>query len=64
MQRILTRARGKTEEYVANEINQLCLEPFRGKLAVAHRQPRLSCGSPLSVRLIPVAMRVAGCPGG
>jgi hypothetical protein len=64
MERILARALGKTEESVANLINQLCIAPFAGRLASAAGQALPSCDRLFTMRLTPVAKPVAGCLGG
>jgi len=64
MERILARALGKTEESIANLINQLCIAPFAGRLASAAGQALPSCDRLFTMRLTPVAKPVAGCLGG
>jgi hypothetical protein len=60
---ILGRAAGKTEESVADQINQQCMVPRPAKPSVT-RLMLLPCDRPFTVRLTPVAKQVAGCLGG
>ena len=64
IERILARAAEKTEEYVANEINQLCIAPFRGMPAAAAGVTPAACGPRLTLGLTAAGRPVAGCLGG
>jgi hypothetical protein len=64
IERILAHAAGKTEEAVANQINLQCRTAVSIQPSSAAGLAPLSCGRPFTVRLAPVAKRVAGCLGG
>jgi hypothetical protein len=64
IERITARAGQKTEEYVANEINQLCIAPFRGMPAAPAGVTPGSCGPRLTMRLAAARRPVAGCLSG
>ena len=61
IERILARAANKTEEYVANQINQQCIAPFRREASAAAGLTPLFCEGPFTLRLPAMAKRVAGC---
>ncbi|HEV3095597.1 MAG TPA: hypothetical protein VG104_00510 [Candidatus Dormibacteraeota bacterium] len=62
--RIVRRAVGRSEEYVARLINQLCIQPFRARVASLNSHARLPCDRRFPGRWTPGAKLVAGCPGG
>jgi hypothetical protein len=64
IERVLAHAAGKTEEAVANQINLQCKTAVSTQPSSAAGLAPLSCGRPFTVRLAPVAKRVAGCLGG
>jgi hypothetical protein len=62
--RIIRRAVGRSEEYVARLINQLCIQPFRARVASLNSHAGLPCARGFPGRWTPGAKLVAGCPGG
>ena len=63
IERIVARAGGKTDDYVAALINQLCIAPL-GRLTSAAGQALPSCDRLVTTWFTPVAKPVAGCLGG
>ena len=64
IERILVHAADKSEEAVVNQINLECRRPESNQPSSAAGSTPLSCGRAFTVRLAPVARRVAGCLGG
>jgi hypothetical protein len=64
IERFVTRSAGRSEEYVTGQINRLCIEPIRAKLAAADRHAGLSCGRPFPLQSTPAAKPFIGCLGG
>jgi hypothetical protein len=62
--RIVRRAVGRSEEYVARLINQLCIQPFRARVAPLNSHAGLPCDGRFPGRWTPGAKLVAGCLGG
>lgn len=62
--RIVQRAVGRSEEYVARLINQLCIQPFRARVASANSHAGLPCDRRFPGRWTPGAKLVTGCLGG
>jgi hypothetical protein len=62
--RIIRRAVGRSEEYVARLINQLCIQPFRARMASSNSHAGLPCDGRFPGRWMPWARLVAGCRGG
>ena len=62
--RIIGLAKGKPEHVVVRQINQQCLAPRPSKPSSAAGLRLLSCERPFTVRVTPLAKRVAGCLGG
>ena len=61
VEKILASVAGSTEEYVAREINQLCIDPLGLKVASAALRTGPSCRRLLPVRLTPLARPLGGC---
>jgi hypothetical protein len=64
IERILARAADKTEEFVANQINQQCIAPFRTRFSAAAGLTPMSCERPFTLPLAATVKPVAGCLGG
>jgi hypothetical protein len=62
--RILTRAVGKSEEAVVAEINQVCLAIHRTTVPAAAGSIAVSCGLRVGVPLAPAFRPFSGCLGG
>src|SRR5438552_8880244 len=61
--RILGQARDMSEEAAVEQINRECWAPRSGGASLAAPGMLLSCGRPVSVRVMPAVKRVAGCLG-